>query len=286
MYHNWLRSFCAVARAGGFTAAGRLVGVSQSTITAQVRALEDQFKVELFYRRGRQVEISEAGRELLEIAQEMFGHEKEAIRYLTAVRDFQAGQFKIGAITPVVGVELMDAFHKRFPKIRVDLSLGHADQVLRGLVEFRTDVVILSHAEKDPRYDVQSYKQHRIVAIVHTDHSWAKRRHVRVKDLIGQNIIMREQGATTQDLIEKTAKMAGIKLNAFMEINSREGVCQAVARGLGIGLISEIEFIPLKNLKPVEITDPDMHVRFYIHALASRRRRPLINAFFEISKNL
>lgn len=286
MYHNWLRSFYAVARAGSFTGAARAVGIGQSTVTAQVRALEDRFKTELFHRRGRKVEISKAGLELLAIAQGIFGHEEEAIRYLTALRDFRTGQVNIGAITPFVAVELMEFFHRRLPNIRLNLFLGHADEVLRSLLEFGSDVVLLSHFEQDRRFVVRPYKRCGIVAIVNTNHAWVNRKEISVKELRGQKLVMREPGSTTRQLIERAAKRAKVPLDKFVEINSREGVCQAVARGFGVGIVSELEFIPLKSLRPIPIVGHGLEARFYLTALATRRPQPLIEAFFQVADAL
>jgi DNA-binding transcriptional LysR family regulator len=52
MYHKWLRSFNAVAKEGLFAAAGRSLNIGQSTVTTQVKALNERFKVELFHRKG------------------------------------------------------------------------------------------------------------------------------------------------------------------------------------------------------------------------------------------
>ncbi len=65
MYHNWLRSFHAVAREGGFTAASKVLNIGQPTVTEQVKSLELTFGVELFLRRGRTVTLTETGRQLL-----------------------------------------------------------------------------------------------------------------------------------------------------------------------------------------------------------------------------
>ena len=71
MHQRSLAAFHAVARAGGFTAAAKLLNVGQPTVSTHVRALEDQFKVELFHRRGRTVELTEIGQLLMTITRGM-----------------------------------------------------------------------------------------------------------------------------------------------------------------------------------------------------------------------
>src|SRR4051812_24393983 len=100
MHQRSLAAFHAVARAGGFTAAGKLLNVGQPTISTHVRTLEDHFRVELFHRRGRMVELTEIGRLLMTITQGMFGHEEEAIVLLRAAQALELGSLKVGAIRP------------------------------------------------------------------------------------------------------------------------------------------------------------------------------------------
>ena len=76
MYHKWLQAFHAVAREGGFTAAARSLNLGQPTISIHVKALEQQFGVELFDRQGRTVKLTPLGRSLLKITQGLYGHER------------------------------------------------------------------------------------------------------------------------------------------------------------------------------------------------------------------
>jgi len=76
MYHKWLRSFNAVAKKGLFAAAGRSLNIGQSTVTTQVKALNERFKVELFHRKGYQIWLSDTGRALYDITQGIFAQEE------------------------------------------------------------------------------------------------------------------------------------------------------------------------------------------------------------------
>src|SRR5450755_5017113 len=119
MHYARLRAFHVVATAGGFTAAARHLGVGQPTLSIQVRDLELYFGVELFYRRGRRIVLSEIGGDLFKITQRLFGAEAEAIDLLGALRDFAAGHLQIGAVGPYPVTEILAAFSERFPRSRV-----------------------------------------------------------------------------------------------------------------------------------------------------------------------
>jgi len=89
--YNQIRSFHAVASAGGFTAASKVLHVGQPTITGQVQALESFYGVELFHRRGRRVELTETGRELYAVTQRMEILEKEGQEVLQSAGGFKTG---------------------------------------------------------------------------------------------------------------------------------------------------------------------------------------------------
>src|SRR3546814_16155287 len=80
MLYTQLRSFHAVAREGSVTAAARAINVSQPTITTQVRELEAHYGVALFHRRGRRLELTQLGRDLLLTTQRFFGVRSEERR--------------------------------------------------------------------------------------------------------------------------------------------------------------------------------------------------------------
>jgi DNA-binding transcriptional LysR family regulator len=100
MYEKWLKAFHMVASQSSFTHAAKALNVGQPTISAHIKTLEDYFKVELFYRRGRTVELTDVGRSLFTITQGLYGHEAEAISYLRSIGRNDGGRLRLGAVGP------------------------------------------------------------------------------------------------------------------------------------------------------------------------------------------
>lgn len=130
MHYTKLRSFHAVATAGGFTAAARQLKVGQPTITTQVRALERQFGVELFHRRARRVELTSAGRGLLALTQRMLSLEAEAIDFLNATAGLRSGHLKISAVGPYHVTEMLASFRTRYPEIDFSVAVSNSRDAL------------------------------------------------------------------------------------------------------------------------------------------------------------
>jgi DNA-binding transcriptional LysR family regulator len=277
MYQRWLNAFHAVARSGGFTAASKLLNIGQPTVSMHVSALEAQFGVELFHRRGRRVELTEIGRELLTITEGLFGREEEAIELLRAAQARETGSLRIGAVRPLDAMEICARLLKEYPNLRLAVRLVAATDVLDGLLNFDFDAGIIGNPAGDPRFFSAFYKRYRINIIVQVDHPLARRRSIRIRELEHQRVIQRTGGA-----FDHALKKAGVKIQPVLETTSLEGVVAAVMQGIGVGAISDSGIAGImahQNLKVIPVSDLAMFTEAYVVCLAERRSRPLIASF-------
>ncbi len=279
-YHKQLRSFYAVAREGGFTAAAGYLKVGQPTVTEQVRDLEERFGVELFFRRGKTVSLTDAGEQLYDVAKGMFGHEEEAIQLLQNLHGHQSGMLRVGAVSPPIAIELLARVGKLHPGIKLELSLSNEDETLQRLKDFGIDVGLLARVTRDPQLHVAPYQRHPIVAIVPNDHPLAQKSSITLRELASQPLILREPSSKTRQIVESAARAEGVRLRPRLEINSREAIAHGVRAGLGLGFVTENEFIELPGLRNVPIEKGRLRIDYFLCCLATRRERPLISALF------
>jgi LysR family transcriptional regulator, low CO2-responsive transcriptional regulator len=277
-----LRSFFAVARHGGFTAGARALHVSQPTVTAQVRALEETYAIELFTRRGRNVALTAAGEALYGIAERIFEQEEEALALLQNTGELRAGRLRVGAVGPYHVMEMLAAFHARHPAIDLAVSLGNSEQIVAGLLDRSTDVAVLAQYAHDARLHFVPFRSHRVVLFVPKGHRLARRRGIRLAELASEPIIVRERGSTTRKAMEDALRRAGVSPPIAMEIGSREAVREAVIRGLGIAAVSEIEFVPEPRLQRVPILDADVETHAHVACLVERRDARVVAAFYDV----
>ncbi|MDA4541726.1 LysR family transcriptional regulator, partial [Escherichia coli] len=95
-----LKSFYAVARCGTVTKAAAQLGVSQPTVTGQLRQLESRYGVELFHRQGRGMRLSDAGHSLMPMVEKLVQQETEIDFRLRDASDLREGNLRIGATGP------------------------------------------------------------------------------------------------------------------------------------------------------------------------------------------
>lgn len=278
-----LRSFYAVARHGGFTAGARALHVSQPTVTSQVRALETSFGIELFLRRGRSVTLTGTGEALYAVAQRIFEQEGEALALLQNTGELRSGRLHVGAVGPYHVMAILAAFQRRYPGIELAISIGNSEQVVHGLLERRTDVAMLAQYAADPRLHFMPYRSQRVVVFVRDDHRFARRRGIRIAELAKEAMIVREPGSTTRKAFDEALRAARVAPPVAMEIGSREAVREAVLQGLGIAVVSEIEFVSDPRLRTVPIVDADVQTHAHVVCLAERRRTRIVAAFFDVA---
>ena len=282
MNHSHLRAFHAVATHGGFTKAAAALNVTQPTLSGQVKALEEVYGVKLFERRGRGIEITGLGRALLDVTRRLFSSEAEALQLLSTARGLLGGTLRVGADSPYHVIPLLAAFGQRYPAIERAISFGNSEQVLSDLFERRSDVAFVPEIARDARLHAIPVKRDRILVFVERGHGWSRRRSLRLADLAGQTMILREPGSTTRAVFERALAAAGISLGEVLEIGSREGVREAVAAGLGVGVVSEGELGHDDRLHPLPVRDASLRVVEYAACLGQRRDRPVVRAFLEL----
>ena len=286
MYQKWLEAFHMVAVTGSFTRAAQVLGVGQPTVSTHVKALEGHFRVELFHRRGRGVKLTSTGESLFTITRGLHGHQDEAVALLRAARDLETGQLALNAVGPFDVMEVLQVFRQRYPSVATAVKLGFEDEILGGLRDFDCDVGVVGRPVDDPELCCEFYNRHRVLVIVHANHSLATRRSIRLEELEGCDMVLRPTFSTTRRAFDHALRKAGVTVRPVMEINSREANREAVLRGFGAGVISETEFAPASSIRTLRVTDAEIFTRAYLVCLAQRRSRPLIDTFFRTAASI
>ncbi|MCW2292336.1 DNA-binding transcriptional LysR family regulator [Pseudomonas sp. BIGb0408] len=241
------------------------------------------FSVELFHRRGRFIEMSAAGRQLYAITQGVFGQEEEAMQLLQSFRQRKAGMLRLGAVSPPIAMSLTYALMQQYPDVELETSFSSEHETLERLYNFDIDVAILALSEFDHRLHTQLYRRYPIVGVVRDDHPWAGLEQVRIEQIRGERVVLRERGSRTRQLVEEACQRAGIELDCAMQLNSREAIVHAIAQGIGIGFVSAVEYAETPGTRPITFVDHPFHIEYHLCCLGIRRNRPMIAELFESS---
>lgn len=274
-----LRTFLAVARHASFSAGARAIGLSQPTATNQIQGLEREFNVEVFHRRGRRIELTDVGRALLPIAQQLSMLETEAAGLLKDSGKLNRGHLKLGAVGPFHVIEMVDHYCREYPQIEVSIRIGNSASVLEDLENYVIDIGVLAGLHDDPNFVAHLYARHPVVLFAHVEHPFARHDQVPLQALQGQRLLRRESGSTTRLALERALERAQVTPKVAMEIGSREALREAVIRRLGIGAVSEAEYIADPQLKMIRIEGDPVCTETYLYHLVERSNNQIVRSF-------
>lgn len=281
-----LKAFDATARSGSMSAAARLLGIRQPTVSAHIAGLEKRFGVELFVRRGRGVELTTFGQALHEVSNRIYRAEQQAALLLLSARSQYEGHLKISAVGPYNVLPMVKRYRALFPKIRLAVSVGDSRQIVEGILDHRDDVGVLLHAVNDERVYCVPYRRQALVVFASADHPLARLKRMTLSDLEGQEFVLREQGSQTRSVFEAGLGAAGVRVRSSLEMGSREAVREAVAQGLGLGVVAQTAFVADARLVVLPIDDMALSTHVHVICLAERQPAPLIAGFLEVVNQL
>lgn len=209
------------------------------------------------------------------------------LRQIFFLRDsgqLNQGELKIGAVGPFHVIEMLASYRARYPGMQLSIRMGNSQKVLHDLESYTTDIAVLAGLYQRPELEACEYAQHAIILFVHNSHPFAQRHLIDIQELNEQPLLLREQGSTTRSAVEKVLNEAGVRPQLGLEIGSREAIREAVIRGLGIGAVSEAEFVADPCLTPVRIAGNPAKTTTYVYCMKERSDSVLVRSFMKSLK--
>lgn len=274
-----LHAFHQVAEAGSFSAAARAGGVSQPTLSAQVKMLEATYGVALFDRRGRGARLTPLGQSLHAVTERLFAAEEEARALLAGAATLTRGHLRIAADSASHVMPILARMRERHEGLTFSLSIGNSSDVIGRVLDHHADVAVTARRSSDPRLHSRLLSEDHLILFVRRDHALAGAQVVPIGILATQDLVIRERGSITREVFEERLAEAGVRPRALLEVESREAVREAVLAGFGVGVSFAAELPAQPDLARLMLTDAEMAVAEYVVCLEERRRLPLVRAF-------
>ncbi len=276
-----LKSFHAIAHNGSITKAAQQLGISQPTVTSHLRQLEARYGIELFYRQGKGVYLSEQGERLLPQVEELMQQAAQIDFSLRDLRDLKSGKLRVGATGPYYIMDVLRRFYQAYPGVEMKLSIDNSQRVLTSLLDYQLDVIASSFLVDDERIIRVLLASDPLVVVLRRDHPLAARKRVRIAELHPHAILMREHGSMTRELCQQVFRQAGQEPGQILEIGSREAICWAIVCGLGASLLPMREVPAHPDIVTLPISDVSVHLNEYVYCLKERAHGHAIRAFLD-----
>lgn len=278
-----LRAFDAVAREGSFTRAAEKLFITQPAITGHVKALESHYQVRLVRRGAGRVSLTEEGEHLAGITRALFGLADEAETWLQERRQALAGQLTLFADSPQQAMPLLARMRERHPGVVLRLRLGNARQALDAVLREQADIALTTAATPRSGLYLQPLSCSALLLQLPAGHPWASLASVELAALLGQPLLLREVGSVTRQAFEEACADAGLALPGGLELGSREAVAEAVAAGLGLGVVLSGETGQDARLSTVALEGVPRLAPHMLACLDRYRGLRLVRTFLELA---
>ncbi|MFT4111763.1 LysR substrate-binding domain-containing protein [Silvibacterium sp.] len=288
-----LRVFRAVAHHLNFSRAAEELLLTQPAVTQQIKALEDEFGVSLFDRSGGRISLTPGGVALLPFAEQIKILGDDAIAAVSAAAGNNTGELLLGA-SQTIGQYLLPnfiaGFLRAYPRVRVHARSGNTDQVLESLLRREIQMALVEGPEQRKDIHIEPFMEDHLILVVPAAHEWADAE-IDLEQLRSQPVLFREFGSGLRRVVEQALMAAGLKpreLNVPMELDTNEGLLNAVEAGLGVTFISRWAArypLALGTLKVARIRGLQLSRRFSMAYVAGPEPAGNIGAFRAFLRN-
>lgn len=284
-----LECFARVARCGSFSRAAMELGSDQSTISRQMARLEAESQTRLFHRSGRGVDLTEAGRTLLDYAGKVSATLAEARRAVNAASGEGPAQIVIAAqptIANTTFAAIGTALKRQFPKTRIRFVEGLGSHMVAWLASGEVDIAVLYMPAHAGGLKVDPLLQERISLIAPADHV-----HIGAEfafaDLASVPLVLPSTHHGLRVMSESLAASAHIALDIAMECDASTSVTKRmVQQGCGCTLLplaAVTEEIAQGKLRAATLTGPEM---WRDVAIATAKNRAPLAELWDITRTV
>ncbi|MFM8345656.1 MAG: LysR family transcriptional regulator, partial [Betaproteobacteria bacterium] len=235
-----LKLFLALAETGSVTAAARATHVTQPTASMQLRELTEAVGLPLYEVVSRKVQLTDIGVELAKTARAMSSQWSAFEQVVDGARGLTRGRLRVAVVSTAKYFmpRLIGAFCKRHPAIDVSIEILNRDGVVARLREDMDDLYIMSTPPLDLQLDDVVFMSNPLVVIAPSTDALVRRGQLELSALASQRFILREKGSGTRMAVDQHFKRVRFHPKVRLELGSNEAIKEAVAGGLGLGVIS------------------------------------------------
>jgi LysR family transcriptional regulator, hydrogen peroxide-inducible genes activator len=238
-----LKYLVALADTGHFGKAAERTFVSQPTLSAQLKKLEEFLGVKLVERQPKNVQLTEVGKQIVVRARRMLDEGEEIIALARSNTDPFAGKLKVGLI-PTIGPYLlprvMQKIRKAVPQLGLMLYEYQTEELLRRLRDGEIDLGIMALPIVQDGLETRPLYEEAFTVALPNHHPLAAKNTIKVQDLKGQTLLLLEDGHCLRDQALEVCSRVDVREAEDFRATSLETLRQMVVAGLGITLLPEM----------------------------------------------
>jgi LysR family cyn operon transcriptional activator len=282
-----LRYFLAVAGAGSFSRAADRLGISQPSVSQQMRELEAGLRVSLFQRRGKRIMLTSAGLIFQQHARTILTQLESFLDELSSDSAQLRGALHLG-IVPWLDValvpQLLGLFAARYPDVNLTVAEISSDDIETALEEGRLDVGLgfLTRHSPNLRYDLLSSDE--FALIVPAGHPWWNRRMVHFSELHQQRLLQLPHSYVVRRMTDDICRSHQVRPRTVAEISAIETLLSSLAPLNAAALLPKVALRGSTRLKAIRLRGKSLRLEMGLLCLKDSSTNSTVAAFTELTK--
>lgn len=282
-----LTTFLCVAELGGFTRAASELGYSQSTVSFQIKQLEEELGTPLFERVRHTVTLTERGRDMLIYAQQITKLEQEM--KLSAGEELPAqGLVRLttpSSLAPIILGRSYREFRERYPGIGLKIIEADTQEMFRLLNHNEADLMLtLDNHIYNSEYILPYESQIGVHFVARAGHPLADAGEIPLGELLKEPFMLTERGMSYRRLLDEQLAARSLEVTPVLESGNAYQLCSLVAQGVGIAFLPDHVTTPaVRDGSIVELNVPDINITIWKQLLYHRSKliSPAIQAVMD-----
>ena len=262
-----LNYFIKAAELLHFTDAAAASFVTQSTLSQQIKQLEEELGMLLFDRIGKQVHLTEAGNLFLLHARQIILDIKKSKQAIFELANMVTGELKIG-VTYAFSSLLLPAlmpFSEKYPGMMIHVEYGTAGELENKLRMADLDFILAFHEQSDSDgLEMQPLFSSRIMMVVAKKNPLAKLNKISLKELGKLELILPSNGFSSRDLLNEIFRKNRISPRIKVEMNDVHSLLSMVESGDWATIINEKAISTWDSLIAVPISGKELYKQAFI----------------------
>lgn len=253
-----LEYFLAVCEELHFTRAAEKLGISQPTLSQQIRILESRVGTKLFHQVGRKTQLTDAGKALQKRAKNIFFEVHQALKEIHDTSKLQRGNITIGSIGNNIIYSAITSFHNEYPNINISVLDTTTKETVQHILDSNFDLGIVFLPVHHHQLKIHHLYTSEFIAVCSKENKAADLSSISLTEISRERVFLLHKNFITRKIIDDYCEKEGIPLIANVELSDMNSLLEFTKSNNGITILprAHLEQTIISDLCLIPISDP------------------------------
>lgn len=280
-----LKYFVKVAELLSFSKAAKALYITQSTLSQQIKQLEDELDMALFFRNNHKVSLTEAGETFLEGAKKTLADADDNKAKIMDLAMGYRGVLNIGVTYSFGSIltETVLAFKKKFPDVQLNICYKNVMELMELVSDGELDFALSFRAsEKYESVESHILFDNRLCIVVRDEHPLTRKKFVRLADLEDYELVLPSIGLQARSAFDTIIAERNLNLKVAIEANEVNTVLNLLKKSNYVTVLSETVVLEHAGFTTIEIIDAECSMEGCLHFCTNRYRKRSTEEFIRL----